>query len=701
MRVCGDVAYPILRAVKYDKNMKNMKKKIPIKYLVLLAVCVLAELIFANFSAISLFLSGREEVRLDLGSAIVYDKESPISYMPTSGAVKLEKGALHFDGVNAEMANICIHVKDGNTRYMTAHIAFTDDNYSEEDGFYRNCADYKIYLGQDNKNYINFASYGQVKGLRLEFGGSAGAPFEIASVTLNSKPPFAFRFTRFALLLIAVMAVGSGAWRWKMKKSDLALFGFASAVMCVFFIAITLFSVAFTGEPMLNDYPLKNPTTYDQYQQLFTSFMDGRTNIAVDTDPAELQRLSNPYDVTVRDKAEVPGDYWDRAYYNGKYYSYFGLAPLFTVYFPVYFITGRLPAPVLGSALVTLYAMIFISLLYTAFLKHLTDEPPLLLAVLGYFTLLLCSPVLALNSEMLFYYIAVISGIGSLAAFLFFLLEAYFAQSVKKRAVLLALSGTSAVFIAASRPNMLIYCSAALAAAWFVLGDKTETVKHKAIYSCSIALPVVFGAAGIMAYNYARFQDPLEFGFSYQLTVSDPSANKLMLAYIPAAVYHYFLEQPKFRSQFPYLEIPWSSMETYPRHTYIAQCMGVLSYPVTWAAALLPITGKKDGGFRRAFTLTLTVSAVVLAFIDMCKAGAHYRYTADILMALVFAALIVLFEVVSLAEKAPGKIYPTIYTLSALALFLSCALGFLLIFANENSFYMFDYAGVTEMFRKA
>ena len=50
----------------------------------------------------------------------------------------------------------------------------------------------------------------------------------------------------------------------------------------------------------------------------------------------------NPYDRAARDKAGV-WYMWDRALYNGKYYSYFGIAPILTVYYPCQLLTGKLP----------------------------------------------------------------------------------------------------------------------------------------------------------------------------------------------------------------------------------------------------------------------------------------------------------------------------------------------------------------------
>ena len=52
--------------------------------------------------------------------------------------------------------------------------------------------------------------------------------------------------------------------------------------------------------------------------------------------------------------------HWDRAFYNGKYYSYFGLAPLFMVYYPVYWLTGMLPTTAFAGFLLAAFAVVMI-----------------------------------------------------------------------------------------------------------------------------------------------------------------------------------------------------------------------------------------------------------------------------------------------------------------------------------------------------
>lgn len=106
------------------------------------------------------------------------------------------------------------------------------------------------------------------------------------------------------------------------------------------------------------EYPLTEPVEeYDIYVQQFDAWMKGQANLDLNPD-IYLKEIKNPYDKTERTYVDEHGEYlhtytgldvqlpywWDHAYYNGKFYCYFGPAVLLTFYFPFYFLTGKLPS---------------------------------------------------------------------------------------------------------------------------------------------------------------------------------------------------------------------------------------------------------------------------------------------------------------------------------------------------------------------
>ncbi|MBQ1546514.1 MAG: hypothetical protein IIZ59_03175 [Clostridia bacterium] len=675
--------------------MKNKKVQI----LITVLACIIAEMLLANYQAISLKLSGLEEVELNMRDAITADSPDA-HYDYDTKTLKVEKGKISFEEVGVPMKELCIGVKDGGKSYADMRVSFTDENFARESGVDYNTGLYNIYIGTEKTSYLKISSYGEVGTLVIDFFDGIGSPFVITSVKINAPPPFHFSILRFALLIVISLAVVTGAWKWRLKKSDLTpLLVMNTGIMCLMLILLTMVAQGIHGRELLDAYPLKDEYTMDQYEQLFAAFHEGRLNINVDVDPAELDALDNPLDITERDEVGISGDYWDRAYYNGKFYSYFGVAPVFTVYYPVYFLTGQIPTGFVASTIETVYAIIFISLLYIVVIRELCKDLPMIPVMLGHYAMIFGSALLPMYAEGYFYYIAAISGMGALAAFFYFLIRAYFSKGNKLRIAMLILCGISVVIIAASRPTLLLYCAAAIVPAVFIFTDKDISIKNKVIYCVSLGTPIILGAAGIMIYNYARFGSPMEFGFTYQLTVSNASANGLSLSFIPAAIFHYFIQPPIFKTKFPYVEMNSQSLTSYPRYTYVGWALGALSYPLTWAAGMLPFMIRKNDKFKTAFLTTLLALAGLLAFFDMCKAGVHYRYTADILFPILLVALVVLFDVFGVLKTKRLGLYIPAYIGAVLLMAATITLGYLMIFADENAFFLYDFAEITDMLR--
>lgn len=673
-----------------------MKNKI-IKSISLIIACLLFEILLSNYTAVLMKLSKYESVQLDTENIIVSD--STENYKTEDGKIILDKGRIRFENVNTKMKNICIETEDGFNRYYNIEISFTDDNFSFKNGFNYNRNSFLMFVGNNYKNYFSHQSFGNIKTLELNFPDKAVSPFTISAVTINKIPEFHLSFFRFGILLFLCFCISQRAWNWKFTSSDYNIIIMGNVLIC-FLIILTMMSVTkILGEPIFDKYPLENTYTIDQYEQLFSAFKEERLNINVDYSPEQFENMDNPYDKSERDKSDLSGDHWDRAYYNGKFYSYFGIAPVFTVYYPVYFLTGKLPSAICASAIVSVYAVIFLSLLYMLILKYFCSDVPYFIAILGHLALIFGSSVFVLSADKYFYFIAVISGIGALAAFLYFILKAYFERNIRYRIIYLILSGISAVMIASSRPTMCIYCTAALVPAVYILKSKKETLKNKIIYICSIGIPILLGAAGIMMYNYMRFENPFEFGFNYQLTVSTAKANSITLAYIPAALYHYFLQLPNIKSQFPYIEMSSKKLSSYPHYTYITNNIGIFTYPITWGIFAIPFADRKKDKFKSSFMLSLFASAILLAFIDMCKAGSHYRYVSDILVPMVLITIITLFDILSMMKKSSRRLYILSYIFIALLMVSTIVIGYLLIFANENKYFMNDYSMLTQTLR--
>lgn len=83
----------------------------------------------------------------------------------------------------------------------------------------------------------------------------------------------------------------------------------------------------------------EEPGSTNQYELVAEAILDGHFYIDDgDIDPLLLE-MENPYDPQAR--VDLGVDYrWDTAYYDGHYYMYFGVVPVFLLFLPFRILTG-------------------------------------------------------------------------------------------------------------------------------------------------------------------------------------------------------------------------------------------------------------------------------------------------------------------------------------------------------------------------
>ena len=667
------------------KKVKSSSKELSYTRLaIVLAAALVLELLIANFSSLAVILGGAEKKEIDMIS----------QFGSASVDVSDDEPAVIKD-VDIPLKNIRLTLESGSFKYVNVTAAFTDDNFRLDGGYDYNKAKKLMGAGDECVNCMALSSYGSVGSVKL----TADKNVKITAIAFNAPAPFAFSMVRFLLIAAAIGGVMFGLLDKRYDPNKPLAVRVCALVMCLMVIFTAAVINAECGEPMLDTIP-STADKQDQYSQLFEAILDGHVSLDIDYDTELLDSLNNPYDRSERNENNLHGAFWDRAYYDGNFYCYFGAAPIFTVCFPVKLLTGKQPTALLMSAFLCLYCVIFISLLYELFLRRFCKDVPLVLAVLGLPALLFGSVIFAVAVEAQFYFIAVLSGIASTAAFLYFVFAAYFSKELCKRVVLLALAGVSVVLIAASRPTLLLYCFVAIVPALDIFTDKKEALKSKLIYTAAIGVPVVIGAVLIMVYNYVRFDNPLEFGFNYQMTVSIAKANTIKLSMIPAALYHYFFQQPAVKSSFPYIRIESGAFDSYTRYNYAGRTMGIFTYPAAWGVFLLPFTLTKAEKLKRRVLLSLTGAAVLMAFIDMCKAGSHYRYTTDIAFIMLLVGLTAIFDLAARLKNTTPYTYKAFICLAAAVLFITIIIGGLFVFANEAETMICNYPEATRFLLK-
>ncbi|HAQ28651.1 MAG TPA: hypothetical protein DCQ76_02655 [Ruminococcaceae bacterium] len=429
-------------------------------------------------------------------------------------------------------------------------------------------------------------------------------------------------------------------------------------------------------------YPFDRLYNKNAYEQQFDAFL--KHQLYIDIEPSqELLALSNPYDRASRTGISF---LWDRALYGGKYYSYFGIAPIITVYYPYYFITGKVPSAATVCFILFTAAVTAVAITYLKAVKIFCKNPNKVLVFFGFAAVETGSLLFMLLVSADMYYTAVISGVCFLSLFMMFSLAAYGKKKTAAKCVEFFLAGISLVLTVMSRPNMALMSVIMVPLYLNVLCRKDLKPKVKILSVLSFAFPVLIGAAFQMWYNYARFSSVFDFGSAYQLTVADVSKYAVTPALFLPAIYHYFLQLPDFKTEFPFFHLSADVYAgSYKKYIYFTRTMGMFNLPASVGIFGVPcVLTKKTEFWKRATFLLGVIMPVAVVFLDMCLGGVNIRYLADIAFVTVLFGTLIIINLYSAVPDNQKTLKFISYIIFTLVLFVSALVGALTVFENER-----------------
>lgn len=576
-----------------------------------------------------------------------FENETGVSY--TDGAVIISENA------DVRVANLPEWVnavsldleQDEHQRPFKVCISIQDDNFST--AYQTVGAKLTSAYGED----VNFTikPYGELHSLQMSFSEMMG-PVKIHSITVMSGIPFAFSALRYFVLFFLIgLVILIKEFRLAYIVYDHRNLNHRRAVLAVIMLCVLSSLLFLIPNQQLIEYPENFNAEYaDPYSQTLDAWESGHPWINVPIDP-NLETLGEQvYDRNVRDASGYLHA-WDRAYYNGKFYSYFGIAPVLTFYYPVYWITGSLPTLYHSCFFFSSLAIVFLCLAILAMVRHFAKKPNLLLLLLSLpAATALCGAYYCMQFPNI-YNVVVASGLCFLFLALWLGFQACLTEKKASRLLLFALCGAACVLCVASRPSMAL--GALILAPVFlgVLLNKQQPLKYRLTQAASFLIPVVIGAVGLMYYNYIRFDSFTDFGASYQLTISNINANHLRLSVLPASFYHYFLQFPNIKNVFPFFTFSYHVLDNYQMYNYQEKCMGILMFPmILFGVLLLPkvLRSRRNVGGTatrlqtKAFLACCFLLAVLIAWMDLSLGGVSIRYMMDFVSLLIFGSIIVM-----------------------------------------------------------
>jgi len=411
------------------------------------------------------------------------------------------------------------------------------------------------------------------------------------------------------------------------------------AVLCI----LICFSI-FDNVGVNIEYPLTENALFGggPYIQQFDAFQKGQIELDLPVSD-ELLNMENPYDTDARDKLGVYF-FWDRAFFEGKYYSYFGLAPVLTVFYPYFVITGALPSSEAVCLILAVLTIISIALALWEFLLWIDGRPHFLLLLTALLAVIFGSGVYTALSYSDIYYIPVLSAMAFNFMTVFFALRAYRCKKGTYSALFYVAAAVAFVLSVMSRPTAALMCVIIIPSVIKKIFFMTESWRERLLQIIPAASVLLIGAAGVMVFNYLRFGSLFDFGSNYQLTVSDISENTLTLKLLPAAIAHYIFQLPRLTSEFPFLQTSVMRLD-YGRYVYVDYFVGGVWFPASLGLVICPpfVHFGREMKDRLWTFICGGVMILSVAFVDFCKAGVNLRYLYDFLpIAVLLGALLFL-----------------------------------------------------------
>ena len=678
-----------------DRENRKFLKKLSICIAVLFVIVTSVSLCVMNFTPINRLLGGYDEQKLDLSSA-----DGANTTYNDDGTITLGEGysEIEFTGIDARVGSIGFDVDFVGTTLSegTVSVDFADSTSS----YYRkNMVKGKLYrttfaaekFGGDTACIMTCNFSGEVSKLKFTVFIDSGDGAILKGITLNKAiSPLQMAITIFIHLVVALAAeiiiyiianpVGARKKFSENRVGCARVAAFITAAAMVFTVCLTVTNVM-KGWP--DSFYSFTSQGGDQISKgLVDAFEHHQVNLL--EEPSEdLLKLDNPYEYVKRDAEVGSGNFlWDHCFYNGKYYSYYGIGPVLALFLPYHLITGYYFPSGWATLMFSLIGILFLTKIYLAVIEKKFRDLPTNTVTAGLITLQLSSGIMFSAARPTFYELAIASGFMCVAIGAYLLMTSNILWDGKISYVRLGFASFFLGYAVLCRPTLAVYCIAAL---FFFAGglkkaldglEKRQKTRTFFKYAAVALVPLGIIALGQMTYNYLRFDNPLDFGIQYSLTINDFTRAEFHWKYVLINMYAYLFNMPHFTPRkFTYLA---SSAERFGINGYtffddagknlvsvgiIYRALPIFAYLFS-GKALKRVEKKKRILPALLIGVTCVLMPLVIIFSSW-ESGYAVRYNADFSWQMVIGALVVAFTLYkSIKSESTKKLVDLIFTFS-------------------------------------
>ena len=470
-----------------------------------------------------------------------------------------------------------------------------------------------------------------------------GLKFTFNNITFNEKIPFHFSLLRFFGLNLIVGGVYllSLLFADRVKKTVEGIQGPNKVLKLV--LNIVVYSLPIIGAILIYAFYGNFAHTFASIdtgtqisKELVDAFMKG--HVYLDEQPSEaLLALSNPYDPNARSGIWY---LWDHLLYGDKYYSYYGITPVFLLFLPFRLIFGKYLYDAYGVLLFTIVGLVFMALSYEAFIKNmkLKHELPLAIKYILYLILALGSGALFQVIRPYFYEVSTSAAYMCMMIGLFHMIKSgIFIENEQKKYFYyhLAFASLWIALAVLSRATMALYAAVHVGYLIYYFIRNMKTMNKKQIilfFTLSLVPYVIFGSIQVI-YNYLRFGSLFDFGIQYSLTIADFKNMPFHFGNVLTSLYN-FLLAPASVGTNPFFV--WGNCSRFGSAYYFFETGATIGLfyrmPIIFVLCVLPFLLKYSKKERIEHIFTRWLPCVIIPIIQVAitwQSGYAIRYYSD------------------------------------------------------------------------
>lgn len=569
---------------------------------------------------------------------------------------------IEISNINAPVKNLFIDIEPvENTNNSSLDVQLQCTDASSENYYSLNPTEIVSNVPASKFKYLQLS--GSSKKIRINLLNCNNKIIKINKIRINSRIPLTVKFKRLLIIFVIALFVCLFVSNSLLYKIPLNLSHRKQLIFLYTIIAIEIISCIFIAYYTRPDWQHTTWPASNQYNELAKSLVHGHPYLEINP-PKFLAKMKNPYDTTARSilSSKTSESYvTDYAYYHGKYYSYFGVLPALLFFVPHYLITGNdMPTWVPVLFCVCLFAIVCFWFVYTVAKRYFKNTS------FGIFILL--SLVMFLASSQITYTLAsadvyvmpiVLALLLDLTGITCWLHASDNERNIQKR--WLIAGAISIALVLGCRPQLAIALLFAFPIFWKEIKEKEFFSKKGLFNTLCIFIPVILIGLGIMGYNYWRFQNPFDFGATYNLTGFDmthvnKSPSKLFLGY-----FCYFIQPFNVINHFPFMKTPFQIMKLTSdfqgkiiNEEFLGSFFSLnpIAISVFWIFSM-----RKAMRSQQTYALAISslIAALLVISVDILMVGITQRYICDFGMFIMICDIVFLFTILDKAYQ--GQIF--------------------------------------------